>query len=67
MVHSQKSLAQHLPTIFERLSTHSSYILLLYDHVVAHARKVRSAYTANLEALRASNQSILIACADTVK
>ena len=64
---SQESLTQHLSTIVERLSIHSSLKLLLHDHVVAHARKVCSAFAANLEGLRASNQSLLPACADTVK
>ena len=64
---SQESLTQHLSTIVERLSIHSSHKLLLHDHVVAHARKVCSAFAADLEALRASNQSLTPACADTVK
>ena len=67
VVHSQESLAQHLPIVVDRLLSHSSRTSLLHDHVVAHARKLCSAFAAKLEALRASNQSILPACADTVK
>ena len=39
VVHSQESLAQHLPTVVDRLLCHSSRTLLLHDHVVAHPRK----------------------------
>ncbi|KAM0794147.1 hypothetical protein BDR22DRAFT_717550 [Usnea florida] len=67
LVHSQESLAQHLPIVVGRLLSHPCHTSLLHDHVVAHARKVCSAFASHLEALRASNQSIQPACADTVK
>ena len=67
VLHSQESLAKHLPTVVDLLLSHPCHASPLRDHVVAHARKVCSAFAAKLEALRASNQSIQPACADIVK
>ena len=67
VVHSQESLAQHLPIAVDRLISHPCRASLLHNHVVAHARKVCSAFAAKLEVLRASNQTVRPACADTVK